>query len=159
MKIGEFEGAYGFLLLIPERNVASVDIDDVQWRTNTLLVAAQYGTQEQLKLLYDNDTLKKFVMKWYQKGIAGLYHRHQEMEVYSIWLYLQQPFKLLVKTLLYLEPKQCTFEHIYFVMLSSIVFGRYVYESKHIFGKILAIEIPVDCDVVITVEFDICFNP
>ena len=65
VKIGEFEGANGFLLLIPERNVASVDIDDVQWRTNTLLVAAQYGTQEQLKLLYDNDTLKEFVMKWY----------------------------------------------------------------------------------------------
>ncbi|XVE48942.1 hypothetical protein DITRI_Ditri01bG0042600 [Diplodiscus trichospermus] len=49
------------------------------------------------------------------------------------------------------EPKQCIFEHIYFALPNSIVFGRSVYESRHIFGEILATEAPVDCDVVIAV--------
>ncbi|XP_050232422.1 amidophosphoribosyltransferase, chloroplastic [Mercurialis annua] len=49
------------------------------------------------------------------------------------------------------EPKQCIFEHIYFSLPNSIVFGRSVYESRHLFGEILATEAPVDCDVVIAV--------
>ncbi|GMI83559.1 GLN phosphoribosyl pyrophosphate amidotransferase 1 [Hibiscus trionum] len=49
------------------------------------------------------------------------------------------------------EPKQCIFEHIYFALPNSVVFGRSVYESRHIFGEILAAEAPVDCDVVIAV--------
>ncbi|KAF9676098.1 hypothetical protein SADUNF_Sadunf09G0103000 [Salix dunnii] len=49
------------------------------------------------------------------------------------------------------EPKQCIFEHIYFSLPNSVVFGRSVYESRHIFGEILATEAPVDCDVVIAV--------
>ncbi|KAJ6671468.1 AMIDOPHOSPHORIBOSYLTRANSFERASE [Salix viminalis] len=32
-----------------------------------------------------------------------------------------------------------------------VVFGRSVYESRHVFGEILATEAPVDCDVVIAV--------
>ncbi|KAK8346002.1 hypothetical protein V6Z12_A07G186200 [Gossypium hirsutum] len=49
------------------------------------------------------------------------------------------------------EPKQCIFEHIYFGLPNSVVFGRCVYESRHAFGEILAIEAPVDCDVMISV--------
>ncbi|EEF49515.1 amidophosphoribosyltransferase, putative [Ricinus communis] len=49
------------------------------------------------------------------------------------------------------EPKQCIFEHIYFALPNSNVFGRSVYESRHLFGEILATEAPVDCDVVIAV--------
>lgn len=49
------------------------------------------------------------------------------------------------------EPKQCIFEHIYFSLPNSIVFGRSVYESRRAFGEILATEAPVDCDVVIAV--------
>ncbi|KAJ6346118.1 hypothetical protein OIU78_008696 [Salix suchowensis] len=49
------------------------------------------------------------------------------------------------------EPKQCIFEHIYFSLPNSVVFGRSVYESRHVFGEILATEAPVDCDVVIAV--------
>ncbi|KAL2896420.1 Amidophosphoribosyltransferase 2 chloroplastic [Bienertia sinuspersici] len=49
------------------------------------------------------------------------------------------------------EPKQCIFEHIYFSLPNSIVFGRSVYESRRTFGEILATESPVDCDVVIAV--------
>ncbi|XWS55014.1 hypothetical protein CRYUN_Cryun10bG0138500 [Craigia yunnanensis] len=49
------------------------------------------------------------------------------------------------------EPKQCIFEHIYFALPNSVVFGRSVYESRHIFGEILATEAPVDCNVVIAV--------
>ncbi|XP_074302424.1 amidophosphoribosyltransferase, chloroplastic-like [Silene latifolia] len=49
------------------------------------------------------------------------------------------------------EPKQCIFEHIYFSLPNSIVFGKSVYESRHAFGKILATEAPVECDVVIAV--------
>ncbi|KAF5727178.1 GLN phosphoribosyl pyrophosphate amidotransferase 1 [Tripterygium wilfordii] len=51
----------------------------------------------------------------------------------------------------HLEPKQCIFEHIYFSLPNSIIFGRSVYESRHAFGEILATEAPVDCDVVIAV--------
>lgn len=49
------------------------------------------------------------------------------------------------------EPKQCVFEHIYFSLPSSVVFGRSVYESRRVFGEILATESPVDCDVVVAV--------
>ncbi|KAF2301950.1 hypothetical protein GH714_030659 [Hevea brasiliensis] len=49
------------------------------------------------------------------------------------------------------EPKQCIFEHIYFALPNSEVFGRSVYESRYLFGEILATEAPVDCDVVIAV--------
>ncbi|XP_057495993.1 amidophosphoribosyltransferase, chloroplastic-like [Actinidia eriantha] len=49
------------------------------------------------------------------------------------------------------EPKSCIFEHIYFAMPNSVVFGRSVYESRRAFGEILATEAPVDCDVVIAV--------
>lgn len=49
------------------------------------------------------------------------------------------------------EPKSCIFEHIYFALPNSIVFGRSVYESRYKFGEILATESPVDCDVVIAV--------
>ncbi|PQM35895.1 amidophosphoribosyltransferase chloroplastic [Prunus yedoensis var. nudiflora] len=48
-------------------------------------------------------------------------------------------------------PKQCIFEHIYFALPNSVVFGRSVYESRRAFGEILATEAPVDCDVVIAV--------
>ncbi|XVF00977.1 hypothetical protein REPUB_Repub04eG0048900 [Reevesia pubescens] len=49
------------------------------------------------------------------------------------------------------EAKQCIFEHIYFALPNSVVFGRSVYESRHVFGEILATVAPVDCDVVIAV--------
>ncbi|KAJ8767135.1 hypothetical protein K2173_013532 [Erythroxylum novogranatense] len=49
------------------------------------------------------------------------------------------------------QPKQCIFEHIYFAQPNSVVFGRSVYESRSIFGEILATVAPVECDVVIAV--------
>ncbi|KAL9690895.1 hypothetical protein QQ045_011307 [Rhodiola kirilowii] len=49
------------------------------------------------------------------------------------------------------QPKSCIFEHIYFALPSSVVFGRSVYESRRVIGEILATESPVECDVVIAV--------
>ncbi|KAH7436670.1 hypothetical protein KP509_05G030400 [Ceratopteris richardii] len=49
------------------------------------------------------------------------------------------------------ERKACIFEHIYFALPNSIVFGRSVYQSRYKFGQILAEEASVDCDVVIAV--------
>ncbi|KAL8267794.1 hypothetical protein R6Q59_001592 [Mikania micrantha] len=49
------------------------------------------------------------------------------------------------------EPKSCIFEHTYFPLPNSVVFGKSVYESRRKFGEILATESPVDCDVVIAV--------
>ncbi|CAM8977320.1 unnamed protein product [Rhodiola kirilowii] len=49
------------------------------------------------------------------------------------------------------QPKSCIFEHIYFALPNSVVFGRSVYESRRSFGEILATEAPVECDVVIAV--------
>ncbi|GAA0185292.1 transferase [Lithospermum erythrorhizon] len=51
----------------------------------------------------------------------------------------------------HVEPKSCIFEHIYFALPNSVVFGRSVYESRRAFGIILATESPVECDVVIAV--------
>ncbi|KAI3732245.1 hypothetical protein L1987_63446 [Smallanthus sonchifolius] len=47
--------------------------------------------------------------------------------------------------------KSCIFEHIYFSLPNSVVFGKSVYESRSKFGEILASESPVECDVVIAV--------
>ncbi|KAL2342968.1 hypothetical protein Fmac_004253 [Flemingia macrophylla] len=49
------------------------------------------------------------------------------------------------------QPKQCIFEHIYFTLPNSVVFGRSIYDSCCQFGEILVIESPIDCEVVIVV--------
>ncbi len=52
------------------------------------------------------------------------------------------------------EPKQhsvCTFEHVYFSRPDSTIFGRSVNESRHKMGKQLAIEQPVEADLVVPV--------
>jgi amidophosphoribosyltransferase len=45
----------------------------------------------------------------------------------------------------------CTFEHVYFSRPDSVIFGRSVNESRHKMGKRLAIEQPVDADLVVPV--------
>lgn len=45
----------------------------------------------------------------------------------------------------------CTFEHVYFSRPDSIIFGRSVNESRHKMGKQLAIEHPVEADLVVPV--------
>jgi len=45
----------------------------------------------------------------------------------------------------------CTFEHVYFSRPDSIIFGRSVNESRHKMGKQLAIEQPVEADLVVPV--------
>ena len=52
------------------------------------------------------------------------------------------------------EKKQhavCTFEHVYFSRPDSTIFGRSVNESRHKMGKQLAVEHPVDADIVVPV--------
>ncbi len=52
------------------------------------------------------------------------------------------------------EPKAvsvCTFEHVYFSRPDSTVFGRSVNESRHKMGKRLAVEHPVEADLVVPV--------
>jgi len=48
-------------------------------------------------------------------------------------------------------PAVCTFEHVYFSRPDSTIFGRSVNESRHKMGKQLAIEHPVDADLVVPV--------
>ena len=53
-----------------------------------------------------------------------------------------------------LEAKQtsvCTFEHVYFSRPDSTIFGRSVNESRHKMGKRLAVEHPVEADLVVPV--------
>lgn len=45
----------------------------------------------------------------------------------------------------------CTFEHVYFSRPDSIIYGRSVNESRHKMGKQLAIEQPVEADLVVPV--------
>jgi amidophosphoribosyltransferase len=52
------------------------------------------------------------------------------------------------------EKKQhavCTFEHVYFSRPDSTIFGRSVNESRHKMGKQLAVEHPVDADIIVPV--------
>ena len=49
------------------------------------------------------------------------------------------------------QPAVCTFEHVYFSRPDSTIFGRSVNESRHKMGKQLAIEQPVDADLVVPV--------
>ena len=46
---------------------------------------------------------------------------------------------------------QCVFEHVYFARPDSVVFGKSVYNSRKKFGEQLAVESPVEADVVIPV--------
>src|SRR5687767_13682665 len=45
----------------------------------------------------------------------------------------------------------CTFEHVYFSRPDSVIYGRSVNESRHKMGKQLAIEHPVEADIVVPV--------
>lgn len=45
----------------------------------------------------------------------------------------------------------CTFEHVYFSRPDSIIFGRSVNESRHKMGRQLAVEHPVNADIVVPV--------
>jgi len=45
----------------------------------------------------------------------------------------------------------CTFEHVYFSRPDSTIFGKSVNESRHKMGKRLAIEHPVDADLIVPV--------
>lgn len=49
------------------------------------------------------------------------------------------------------KPSVCTFEHVYFSRPDSTIFGKSVNESRHKMGKRLAIEQPVDADLVVPV--------
>lgn len=49
------------------------------------------------------------------------------------------------------NPAQCIFEHVYFARPDSLVFGRSVNESRHKMGKQLALEHPVEADLVVPV--------
>ncbi len=45
----------------------------------------------------------------------------------------------------------CIFEHVYFSRPDSQIFGRSVYQSRHLLGKYLAQEQPVEADIVVPV--------
>ncbi len=45
----------------------------------------------------------------------------------------------------------CTFEHVYFSRPDSVIFGRSINQSRHMMGRQLAIEHPVDADIVVPV--------
>ena len=49
------------------------------------------------------------------------------------------------------QPAVCTFEHVYFSRPDSTIYGRSVNESRHKMGKRLAIEHPVEGDIVVPV--------
>ena len=50
------------------------------------------------------------------------------------------------------KPKSvCTFEHVYFSRPDSIIFGRSVNQSRHLMGRQLAREHPVEADIVVPV--------
>jgi amidophosphoribosyltransferase len=49
------------------------------------------------------------------------------------------------------EPSMCIFEHVYFSRPDSIIFGRSVNKSRHMMGKRLAVEQPVDADIVVPI--------
>ncbi|MCX8084845.1 MAG: amidophosphoribosyltransferase [Calditerrivibrio sp.] len=48
-------------------------------------------------------------------------------------------------------PRPCIFEYIYFARPDSMIFGKYVYDVRKEFGKRLALENPVEADIVIPV--------
>jgi len=49
------------------------------------------------------------------------------------------------------QPAVCTFEHVYFSRPDSTIFGISVNQSRHKMGKQLALEHPVDADIVVPV--------
>ena len=50
------------------------------------------------------------------------------------------------------KPKSvCTFEHVYFSRPDSYIFGRSINQSRHMMGRQLALEHPVDADIVVPV--------
>ncbi|MGI8669524.1 MAG: amidophosphoribosyltransferase [Aridibacter sp.] len=50
------------------------------------------------------------------------------------------------------KPKSvCTFEHVYFSRPDSIIFGRSVNQSRHLMGRQLAREHPVEADIVVPI--------
>lgn len=46
---------------------------------------------------------------------------------------------------------KCVFEHVYFARPDSVVFGQSVYQTRKLIGRVLALETPVDADIVVPV--------
>lgn len=59
-------------------------------------------------------------------------------------LHSHRPFKEKTRSV-------CTFEHVYFSRPDSIIFGRSINQSRHKMGRQLAVEHPVEADIVVPV--------
>ncbi|MCF8719715.1 amidophosphoribosyltransferase [Nitrospina gracilis] len=49
------------------------------------------------------------------------------------------------------ETRRCIFEHIYFARPDSLIFGEYTYSVRKRMGKALALQSPVDADIIVPV--------
>ncbi|KAJ7522986.1 hypothetical protein O6H91_18G033700 [Diphasiastrum complanatum] len=129
----QLEGAYSLVFLTEDKLVAVRDPYGFRplvmgWRKNGALVfASETCALDLIEAEFEREVNPGEVVVMDKDGISSLCLMHRQ------------------------ERKACIFEHIYFALPNSVVFGRSVYESRYRIGQILAEESPVDCDVVIAV--------
>ncbi|KAJ7249813.1 hypothetical protein O6H91_03G063000 [Diphasiastrum complanatum] len=129
----QLEGAYSLVFLTEDKLVAVRDPYGFRplvmgWRKNGALVfASETCALDLIEAEFEREVNPGEVVVMDKDGISSLCVMHRR------------------------QRKACIFEHIYFALPNSVVFGRSVYESRYRIGQILAEESPVDCDVVIAV--------
>jgi len=129
----QVEGAYSLVFLLNDRIIAVRDPNGFR----PLVVGQKDGLTVVASETVALDLLR--VDSRYEVGPGAMFTAFRE-GAFSI-RQIQEPAR----------QYQCSFEHVYFARPDSMVYGRYVNESRTIMGQILAREHPADADIVVPV--------
>ena len=134
------EGAYSFVLLAHDRLIAARD--PLGFRP---LVLGKLKTDQGLSYVVASETCALDLIN------AEFVREIEPGEIIEISAHEIVSEKLPAVTTGKRKAAQCVFEHVYFSRPDSVVFGRSVYGSRKKFGQQLALESPVEADIVIPV--------
>jgi amidophosphoribosyltransferase len=133
-------GAYSFTILAHDRLVAARD--PFGFRP---LVLGQIKTAEGMSYIIASETCALDLIS------AQFVREIEPGEILEITSQGMNSYKFEAEEKGTRKSAHCVFEHVYFARPDSVVFGRSVYSSRKKFGEQLAIESPVNADVVIPV--------
>lgn len=130
--LGDIEGAYSMLFLTPDSLIAVRDPRgfrplSIGKLNETYVIASETCAFDLIGAEHIRDVEPGEVVIINQNGIESYF-----------------PFPKQ-------NPAMCIFEHVYFSRPDSIVFGRSVNKSRHKMGRQLALEHPVEADIVVPI--------
>ena len=130
--LSQMTGAYSLIFLTHEKVIAARDPRGFRplslgWLDGSPVLASETCAFDLIEARYDREVAPGEMLTLFKGGIRSRQ--------------ISPP----------LPPSFCVFEHVYFSRPDSRIFGRSVYESRHLLGRYLAQEQPVEADIVVPV--------